>query len=190
MDIYIIRHTTPDVEKGICYGQTDLGLTENYKEEFRAIAQKLPNIDTYKIISSPLKRCALLAQYLGQQVHYDNRLKELNFGDWELKAWNEIPEEVINPWMNDFVNVRVPNGESYTDLASRVQTFFEELRLSKDNQNVIVTTHAGPIRSLLAMLLNIPLEKSFGIKINYGDVFQLRKEGTQLKLISENDVFN
>ena len=184
MEIYIIRHTTPDVEKGICYGQTDLGLAENYLNEFKTIVKQISKNKTYKIISSPLKRCALLAKQFNDDIVFDDRLKELDFGDWEMKAWSDIPLEDINPWMEDFVNVAVPNGESYLDLASRVHDFFEELQRSQDNQNIIITTHAGPIRAYLATLLDIPLEKSFRIKVNYGDIFHLKKENNRLKLIT------
>ena len=189
MEIYLVRHTTPAIDKGICYGQTDLDLAENYIEEFKTLAAKLPDTANYKVISSPLKRCAILAQYLGKEVHYDNRLKELDFGDWEMKSWNKIPEETLNPWMKDFVNVKVPKGESYIDLASRVGAFFEELRASQNNQNILIVTHGGPIRFILATLLGIPLEKSFRIKINYGDIFQVKKEGNQFKLISKKKSF-
>ena len=71
MEIYIIRHTTPDIEKGICYGQSDLNLVDNYAEEFEAIKSKIPTTKTFKIISSPLKRCALLAQQFSNTVTFD-----------------------------------------------------------------------------------------------------------------------
>ncbi|GAA3653878.1 alpha-ribazole phosphatase [Flavivirga jejuensis] len=185
MEIYIIRHTTPDIEKGICYGQTDLGLVDTFSEEFKTIKQQIPNNRDYLIKSSPLKRCALLANHLGSHVLFDDRLKELDFGDWEMKPWNTIPEETLNPWMKDFVNTTVPNGESYIDLASRINNFFEEIYHLHDDKNLIIVTHAGPMRAYLASVLNIPLEKSFNIKIQYGDVFHLRKEKDELKLISE-----
>lgn len=186
MEIYIIRHTTPDIEKGICYGQTDLNLKDTFPDEFKAIKKQIPNSKTsYIIKSSPLKRCALLANYLGAPVLFDDRLKELDFGDWEMQRWNHIPEEDLNPWMKDFVNVRVPKGESYTDLASRVYNFFEDIINSDNEQNLIIVTHAGPIRAFLASVIDLPLEKSFNIKIQYGDVFHLEKTGNSLKLISE-----
>ncbi len=188
MEIYIIRHTTPDIEKGICYGQTNLDLVDTFHEEFKTIKQQIPNNTNnknYIIKSSPLKRCALLAKHLNTKVLFDDRLKELDFGDWEMKRWNDISEETLNPWMEDFVNIRVPNGESYIDLASRVNGFFEDMIHSQDKQNLIIVTHAGPIRAFLASVLNIPLEKSFNIKIQYGDIFHLKKEGDSWHLISE-----
>ncbi|TGV02728.1 alpha-ribazole phosphatase [Flavivirga rizhaonensis] len=184
MEIYIIRHTTPDIEKGICYGQTDLDLAGTFPKEFKTVKQQIPD-GTYHIKSSPLKRCVLLANHLEPHVLLDDRLKELDFGDWEMKAWNNISEETLNPWMKDFVNVRVPNGESYVELASRVNAFFEDFIKSHDEKDLIIVSHAGPIRTFLSSILNIPLEKSFNIKIQYGDVFHLRKEGDSWNLLSK-----
>ncbi|OEK08709.1 alpha-ribazole phosphatase [Flavivirga aquatica] len=188
MEIYLIRHTTPHIEKGICYGQSDLDLANTYTEEFKTIKTKIPENKNYKVFSSPLKRCALLAKQFSDTVNYDNRLKELDFGDWELKAWNAISEEDMKPWMTDFVNEPVPNGESYTQLASRVHAFFEDILASESTKDLIIVTHAGPMRAYLSALLGIPLKVSFNIKINYGDIFQLKKENKVLKLITEINI--
>lgn len=196
MDIYLVRHTTPKIDKGICYGQSDLALVNSYPEEFKTIQDAIPKGD-YHIISSPLQRCSAFAKWYAEQVEvayqipitYDNRLLELNFGDWELMPWNDIPQKDIEPWMNDFVNVRVPNGESYIDLTTRVYSFFEELVQSEITKSVIIVTHAGPIRSLLAKLLEIPLEKSFRIKIQYGDVIHLKKEEQTIKVITDIPIY-
>lgn len=188
MDIYLVRHTTPKIEQGICYGQSDLELADDFPRAFKNIVVQLPNTKNFKVISSPLKRCTTLANQLSNRILLDDRLKELNFGDWELKAWNDIPEADINPWMNDFVNVATPNGESYLQLSSRINAFFEDLIISKADMNIIIVSHAGPIRALLSKLMDISLKDSFNIKINYGDVFHLKKEGRSLKLISEVEV--
>ena len=42
MDIYLVRHTTPKIDKGICYGQSDLELADSYPEEFKAILDVVP----------------------------------------------------------------------------------------------------------------------------------------------------
>ncbi len=48
----------------------------------------------------------------------------MNFGDWEIKNWNDIPPEQLNPWMEDFVNIRVSNGESFVELHEELVHFF------------------------------------------------------------------
>jgi len=182
MEIYLVRHTTPNVEKGICYGQSDIDVAISFNDELKKIVTKLPKDTNFKIISSPLERCALLAKNLGTSVVFDNRLKELNFGAWELKAWDKIPQKELSPWMQDFVNTPVTNGESYTQLAARVYAFFENISKIKTTKTLIIVTHAGPIRALLSKLLDIPLKDSFTIKINYGDVFHVKKINNQFQL--------
>lgn len=184
MEIYLIRHTTPKIEKGICYGQTDLELSESYTKEFKTIHKTIPK-GNYKVYSSPLKRCDLLAKTFSDTIVYDERLKELDFGDWEMKPWDDIPKATITPWMEDFVNVSVPNGESYIQLEERVNDFFSAIKKTENDQNLIIVSHSGVIRACLANLLSIPLKDSFGISIQYGDCFKLKKMNNRFKVISD-----
>ncbi|WP_459209892.1 alpha-ribazole phosphatase [Aquimarina rhabdastrellae] len=183
MDIYLIRHTTPDIEKGICYGQSDIGVTADFKHEIAILKSHLPLSTIDKVYSSPLKRCTLLAQDLKTPVIQDNRLKELNFGSWELQAWDSIPKSELDPWMKNFVTYPVPNGESYISLHKRVMEFFNELK-SSTAKNIIVVSHAGPIRALLASLQQIDLKDSFSIPVAYGQISKISIDQQQLDIIS------
>ena len=171
MEIYLIRHTQPDIEKGVCYGQSDIPLANSFENECNTILKQNPILkDDIAVFSSPLIRCDLLAKKLFKtHIQYDDRLKELNFGDWELKRWDDIDKTELNPWMKDFVNVRCPSGESYTDLLKRVIEFKNSLGRLK-YKRVAVVTHAGVIRALLADHKKIALADSFSIEIGYGDV--------------------
>ncbi len=171
MEIYLVRHTTPNIEKGICYGQSDIGITDSFQTEVEKIHQQIPISEISTIYSSPLQRCKLLAKTFEKEVIFDNRLKELNFGDWELQPWDAIPKNDIQPWMDDFVNVQVPNGESYVQLQQRMLSFFSSL--DHASEKTIIVSHAGPIRALLAHIRQIDLKDSFTIKINYGEVIKL-----------------
>jgi alpha-ribazole phosphatase len=172
MEIYLVRHTTPLIEKGICYGQTDLNITDTFDKEAAIILDKIKTDNEVRIFSSPLKRCVLLAEKFDKHITIDKRLMELDFGDWEMKKWNDIPENEMTPWMQDFVNVKVPKGESYTDLSKRVLDFFHEIKSLNQKQTIIVS-HGGPIRSLLAYLTNTELKDSFDIKIIYGQISKI-----------------
>lgn len=171
MELYLVRHTTPSIEKGICYGQSDLGITNTFEQEVEKIHQQIKLHKNVKIYSSPLYRCKILAETFGKPVIIDSRLQELNFGDWEMKPWDKIPKTESDPWMKDFVNIQVPNGESYIQLQQRVLDFFTTL--NPIEQQVIIVSHAGPIRAYLAYRRKIDLKDSFAIKINYGDVFKV-----------------
>ncbi|MEX6625381.1 alpha-ribazole phosphatase [Tenacibaculum salmonis] len=172
MEIILVRHTTPNIEKGICYGQADIGVIDTFSEEIQPILKEVPVNDTETAYySSPLKRCKLLAEQLSDTIIFDDRLKELDFGDWELKKWDEINDPELDIWMNDFVNITVTNGESYIDLHTRTVQFLNELKSLK-KQRVIIVTHAGVIRSLWAYVNNISLENSFDLKLTYGDIIK------------------
>lgn len=181
MEIYLIRHTTPKVEKGICYGQADLDITETFSEEVEAIKPHLPS-EGIKVYSSPLQRCKKLADALfeGLDIDVHDDLMELNCGQWELLPWNDIPKEEIQPWMDDFVNVPVPQGESYVDLHNRVVNRFNEI-VSKQESAVIVA-HGGVLRSILSHITSTPLKESFdAFTLHYGCVVKIQVTEDSMK---------
>lgn len=173
MEIILIRHTTPKIAKGICYGQSDLDITDTFLEEIKPIIKIVPaNNNEISYYSSPLKRCRKLAEKLSNKVIFDDRLKELDFGDWELQNWNDINQKELDIWMKDFVNVPVTNGESYMDLHARTADFLLEIAKQKHNK-VVIITHAGVIRSLYSFIKKTSLENSFDLKLQYGQVLEI-----------------
>lgn len=174
MEIYLIRHTTPLIEKGTCYGQADLDVTESFLDEAACIKQHLPsNIET--VYSSPLKRCKQLAQHLFPEhaIQFTDQLKEIHCGEWEMKLWDEIEKEQLQLWMDDFVNVSIPGGESYLDLYHRVSNWFEKLPYSG---TIAIVAHGGVIRSILSHIHEVALKDSFDqFKIHYGCVIRIDK---------------
>lgn len=180
MEVYLIRHTETNADKDICYGQSEIPLKEPFLCEFEKILNQV-KIEQPIIYSSPLSRCSLLANYFHlhsksqQAIKYDNRLKELNFGQWELKKWDEINPNPLNEWMNDFVNYSIPEGESFTQLYLRVNDFIETTLLKEQEKRpAIIITHAGVIRCFLCRTQNISLKDAFNIKVNYGSVFNIK----------------
>jgi alpha-ribazole phosphatase len=172
VQLYLIRHTTVDLPHGTCYGYSDVFLNHNWESEAEKIIHELSHLKISVVYSSPLARCKLLAQKISRNVILDDRLKELNFGSWELKPWNDIAGPMADKWMNDFVNVCCPEGESYVDLSIRTGNFLRDLAKSK-KKVVAIVSHAGAIRAILAQLQNIPLTKSFEIEIAYGQIIPI-----------------
>ena len=173
MDIYLIRHTTPLVAKGICYGQTDLDVTDSFEAEFEKTKQHVPeNIE--KVYSSPLQRCLKLANAMfpSQPIVTHNDLMELNCGTWEMQVWDEIPKPEIQPWLDNFIEVVVPGGESYLQLHERVISQFQNICEKKEN--CVIVAHGGVLRSILAHITHTPLKVSFDtFSFHYGCVVKL-----------------
>ncbi len=174
MEIFLLRHTAINNPDKLCYGQSDIDLESDWKMHFTALKQKLePNLHGSLFYSSPYQRCQQLAGFLSeQQFQTDVRLSEMNFGDWEQRLWKEIDQPVLNAWMADFVNYQVPGGESFVLMHQRCTQFWDEL-LALPADRVFIVTHAGVIRSLLAYILSIPLDKIFLLEVDYGSVTKI-----------------
>ncbi|WP_317041200.1 histidine phosphatase family protein [Flavobacterium terrae] len=157
--------------KGICYGQADVSLMQPYQEQFQEIKKQLPEEAFF--YSSPLERCTILADFLStSNFTTDKRLMEMDFGSWELKSWDEIPKEEMDPWMNDFVNVKVPEGESFEIMNDRVLSFIDE-KLTEVSKPIVIVSHAGVIRSFLCKQMNLPLKEAFSNKVDFGQVIKI-----------------
>ncbi len=170
MDIYLVRHTRVDLEAGICYGQTDISVSDSFETECEQLQAKLSEFDAGIVYSSPLKRCRVLAKRLqAREIYYDHRLLELNFGQWELQRWDSIDARTLKKWTANIIDERCPGGESFREQFERVVNFWRELS-AKTFTQICIVTHGGVIRALLTFFLEIPLQNAFRLAIDFGSV--------------------
>ncbi len=196
MQLFLIRHTTPQVKAGLCYGQSDIDVTASFSEELNDIGAKLDSIkssgvELHAMVTSPLQRCVKLAHALNLklvlgEILEDHRLKELNFGDWELQAWDAIPRTEFDIWADDYANLAPPNGETFAELHERAKSFIAELSEHSQPHNIVVVTHGGMIRAMLAEVLQIPLKRLFRFQIDYGSVTHLAFDGAVPRIVKVN----
>ena len=176
MIIYLIRHTKPDCPSNTCYGQSNLGvIEENFQQEVLRIRALLPISKCGTIYSSPLKRCLILAKELARatcRIRTDDRLKELNFGKWELTKWDDIDDNEMIEWGQNFIEKSPPDGESFIQLYERTIEFWKEL-IKKRHIMTAVFTHGGVMKSILTHILGMPLKNSFSFHLNYGEVIKI-----------------
>lgn len=176
MELVLIRHTRVNVPSNICYGFSDVDVTETFEQEAQDIEQSLNGQCFDAIWSSPLTRCTKLTEALFPDREYasDSRLKELNFGDWEGLCWQEIYEQPYGKqWMDDFVQTPCPNGEAFIDLYNRAIAFYNEIKPGFDHKKVAIVTHGGILRALKCHFLGTRLKNAFNIKLNYGEIVRL-----------------
>ncbi|HJV00701.1 MAG TPA: alpha-ribazole phosphatase family protein [Burkholderiaceae bacterium] len=149
MRITLIRHPQPQVAAGVCYGSTDLPVTqEQIDRTLATLADSLPA--RAPVYSSPLRRCADLAKQLATvPPTYDARLAEMHFGAWEMRRWDDIPRAEIDAWAAAPASHHPGGGESVLQMATRVSAFYTALRADSPSDAIIVC-HAGTIRLLMA----------------------------------------
>lgn len=171
MEIHLIRHIAVQGMEGVCYGQSDVDLADDYLTTFGNIEID-PCYD--QVLSSPLKRCTLLADYIQQKYETDTRLKEVNFGIWELKKWDDINRDEFDLWHHDYVNTAPPQGESLASMQQRVLELLAELKNQHPMGKVLLITHAGVIRIIVSHIMNIPLSDMFSIKVGFGELKKIQ----------------
>ena len=177
MDIYLIRHTKTNTLKGLCYGQTDVELADSFLEEANQLQQKLPGLMPNSLVfSSPLTRCVQLAERFCRNVTIDPRLSELDFGDWESTRFDDIDVDVLQHWTDNFVHAAPPNGESFIDLCQRAGAFWQDVvyGMHTASEQILIITHAGVIRALLAHILKLPPANAFQFRVDLGSVHKLQ----------------
>lgn len=167
--LYLVRHLQPDIENGICYGWTDVPVQID-EAAVKGIATELGEVRA--IHSSSLFRCRNLAQglasHLDLDVYISEDLRELNFGDWEMKRWDDIGAKALDEWIESGYEA-IHSGESLTEFDFRVSRWAKKL----DNHvDIAVVTHAGVIRSLLRTFSSVSLEESLAFPIAFGEVIK------------------
>lgn len=173
--LYLIRHTKPDIEPGICYGQLDLGVAASFDEEANRILHCLPKLEL--VIASPLLRTNRLGEFLAQErqcpLRSDARLIEKHFGAWEGKYWDDIPRHEIDAWAANVMDYAPPGGESAQMLMQRMQGFMLDLARLPE-RHIALVAHGGSIRAMLALAADISLTGTLNWSLEYGAVVCVR----------------
>jgi len=176
VDIYLIRHTRPDLGPGICYGQLDVALAPDCEGDIAAVSARLGAAAGAPVVTPSTQRCRRLADALAavraSRVVVEERLRELDFGEWEGLPWDEIPRVQTDVWTRDIWNQAAPGGESYAALHERVAAAWETLEARADPV-LLVVAPAGPLRTLLTVALDLPPDAFMRMHLDYGGIAKL-----------------
>lgn len=177
MKITLVRHTAVDPKwRSVCYGNTNVPLADTFAEEAEQVRRQL-NLSVHDaIFSSPLNRALSLAHYClpperWHLIETDDRLREMNFGEWEGTSWLSIMGERpdVAKFFVSFLYRQAPAGESLEDLARRVRSFLSDVQ-ARGIEHPLVFCHGGVINSIRAMMGEISVQESFEQIPPYGSL--------------------
>jgi alpha-ribazole phosphatase len=184
MDVYLIRHTRPDLEGARCCGRLDAELAPGWGAEAQRLAAQLPALQV--IVTSPDRRCRELADVLADgtaaTVTVDADLHDLDFGTWEGVPWAEIPRHESTWWAADLWNRAPPGGETYAALHARVAAAWGRILLLNADA-VLLVGNAGSLRALLTIALELPPASFVRFQLDHGSLSRLsgRADGWRLE---------
>ncbi len=188
LDLYLLRHgELINSSKNVYNGQRDIDLTE------KGFLETIKWIDFFKdksislVLSSDLKRCYRPASVYAKRLSIQHlsfpELREIYAGRWEGLNYLEIMEsdkEYLQKRLKDPVNIPFPDGESLKDLKKRSIKLIK--KYLRNNENILLVSHAGVIRVLILWLLRLPLNNFFKFQIDFASLTHLRlfEDGNRL----------
>ncbi|MGY2273496.1 MULTISPECIES: alpha-ribazole phosphatase family protein [Pseudomonas] len=173
----LLRHGETELGGGL-RGSLDDALTVNGWEQMRTAVVAQGPWD--RLVSSPLQRCARFAEELGAQlklpVSLEKDLQELHFGVWEghsAAALMETDAEGLGLFWADPYSFTPPEGEPVSAFSDRVLGAVARLHQAYAGERVLLISHGGVMRLLLARARGLPREQLLNVEVAHGGLFSL-----------------
>ena len=173
----LLRHGETELGGGL-RGSLDDALTDTGWAQMRAAVVERGPWD--RLVSSPLQRCSRFAEELGTQlglpVQLDKDLQELHFGTWEGQSAATLMEtdaEALGLFWADPYSFTPPEGERVEDFSTRVLAAVGRLQASYAGQRILLISHGGVMRLLLAQARGLPREQLLNVEVGHGALFSL-----------------
>ena len=173
--IYMVRHgetiLTPE-RKFSGIGELNPPLTDVGREQAKKVAAEIAKLNPEILIVSPLQRTKETAEEIskatGLQPIFDEVWYECSFGEWDGLSIQEVKEK----WSEEYLgwisssSFTPPGGESYDDLAARIEPAFDALGEKYPGKKVVVVTHNGVIKQMASIVLEGNPNSLFHIDIS------------------------
>lgn len=153
--IIFVRHGETDANRRrVALGRADPPLTERGTEQAAAVARRLATERIGSVRTSPLQRtrdtAAPIAAALGLEVEVDDRLVELDYGEWDTMSFADLPADDLARWRKD-PTFAPPGGESLRAVSGRIAGFCRELL---DGPHAVAVSHVSPIKAAVTWALD------------------------------------
>lgn len=175
----LLRHGETELGGGLRGSLDDALTARGWQQMQDAVAERGP---WDRIISSPLQRCRLFAEALAARrqlpLSLEPGLQELHFGDWEGRSAAELmqtDERGLGLFWSDPYGFTPPNGEPVLEFSTRVLGAVARLHQAWPGQRLLVVSHGGVMRLLLARARGLPREQLLSVEAGNGSLFTLTR---------------
>jgi probable phosphoglycerate mutase len=183
--IAFVRHgETPPNQAGLLLGRSDAALTDRGRAQAGRLAKTFAGAGVEHVLTSPLRRArdtaAPIAAVCDRTVEVDERLIEIDYGEWEAIPFGDLDPGVVTRWRRDG-SFAPPGGESLEVVAERVASFCDEWL---DDRIVVAVSHVSPIKAAVTWTLRVPPELAWRMRL---DVASITRIGAGPVLLSFNE---
>lgn len=180
--LVLVRHGETEWNKTSRYqGVKDIELNKRGKNQAQMLYEYLKDEKFDAIYSSTLKRAYHtvkdIAEHQNKDVITIADLMEIDFGEWEGLTFSEIEEqypELAKKWAKNPMCCKPPEGEHIKEVEKRVGNTIDRLVDENSDKKILVATHGGIVRIVIAYLLELPLSRIFSIEVDNVSITRIK----------------
>jgi probable phosphoglycerate mutase len=196
--LFLVRHgATARTAEDRFSGDAGVDLSEEGREQVRALGERLRPCPIDALYASPLSRTRETAEILAARralpIAVRDGLREMGHGHWEGLTRREVEEqfpEEYSAWEEDPFNFAPEGGEPGLSVLARALPVVREIVVAHPGQTVLVVSHKATIRLLLASLLGFDM-RSYRDRLDQApaclNVIEF-KDAVRARLMLFNDV--
>lgn len=169
--LYLVRHGRTEANAGgRLQGRIDLPIDEVGRAQAAAVTSLLSNVD--RVVCSPSLRARQTAEVFGIDPELDERWLEMDYGDFDGVAMADVPGDMWAQWITD-PNFRPPGGESLQEMGDRVFAACDDLLEAARTADIVVVSHATPIKAAMAWALGVDVTITWRSQIDQASVTKI-----------------
>jgi probable phosphoglycerate mutase len=160
--LLLARHGETDDNAALVFqGQGGRGLNRRGRAQAERLADRMKLVRPEAVVSSDLERAVETATIVGRAcglpVRADPELREVDLGRWSGRSHAQVAEEFPEEWAawSRGLDVRRGGGETYEELASRIERAITRIAEEHAERRILVVSHGGAIRAFVAKMLGI-----------------------------------
>lgn len=170
--LWFVRHGPTHAKSMV--GWTDLPADLSDLDAIARLDAYLPHCP---IVSSDLTRAVTTADAIQNErprLPHDAALREINFGDWEMRTFDQDDSHLRAFWETPG-DISPPNGESWNATSKRVSAAIDHY-LAQEHDDLILVGHFGMILTQVQRALGITPYEAFGHKISNLSVTKITQD--------------
>ena len=190
-----IRHAPVKGNNECCYGNDEVDCDLSDVASFNRLVAKLPKGSN--VFSSHLSRtiktfeATVNAGYIYNSHSIDRRLTEQDLGSYSGMKYRDLYAltKKLGVYDNNWLmkpHFKAPEGESFKDLYIRVESFINEKLIEKNDENIVIFSHGGPIRAAISLAMGTGLETILPLEIDNSKLTKIDYINNNWKVIKVN----
>lgn len=181
--ILLVRHgeTEWNVERRF-QGRGDSPLTERGRRQAEATGRLIADLirrdpsRAWRLAASPLGRAVqtaeIISQVIGLPVETDERLMEVDCGEWEGQLWSEVSARFADLGVARRALFSSPGGETYQEMLERISGFLAD-QPPEPGRRLVVVSHGAAGRVLRGAYAGLPQDDVLGLDVPHDAVYRL-----------------